>query len=175
MGEFIIKESFMHLFAKNLLVRWLKEAEKDSDLLGFSEFCGIEWRKGDGVFSELPFYETSDPYYFEISGGLLSPAELIDRMSHPLFRGLKSDHISLFKSDFDRGRLLFIPDIVIFHKGTPKYIIEIEYKNPVTPNKINLIADFFRVHSVEIITIHAEQILQQCEKPKNMWYESIQI
>ena len=61
-------ESFTHRYAKELLADKLSIIEKIND---HCEFNGIKWRKNYGVFKELKFYESSDPYYFELSDGLI--------------------------------------------------------------------------------------------------------
>lgn len=131
---FITKESYKHKFAKQILFDWLKgeqESKEDKcELLPFS------WRINWGVHLELPFYQSSDPYYFEIPK----------------------------KKDDDT--IIFVPDITIFHKGTPKYLIEVVYKNHVTPSKLITIEQFFDGYSFQLHEIEAEIILIQTEKPK---------
>lgn len=62
MTQYVIKESFKHQYAKDLLTKWLKEHEQNNRSC---DFCGWAWRPNYGVFPELKFYKTSHPYYFE--------------------------------------------------------------------------------------------------------------
>lgn len=64
--EFKENESFLHKAAKELLYKELLIAEEKE--INFNVFS---WRKNYGVFLELPFFETDDPYYFECSKCLL--------------------------------------------------------------------------------------------------------
>lgn len=147
MAKYEHKESYKHLFAKNLLAKWLREAENGNDYCGLAQFT---WRKNYGIFTELMFHETDDPYYFECSQGLEPYSEERN----------KKLCTNWFKRNFNRGRILFVPDIVIFHKGTPKYIIEIIKTNPLTDEKVNVIKNFFKGHMVEIVAIYADEILR---------------
>jgi hypothetical protein len=144
MKKFKQKESGFHFSAKEILWKWLVEQDKHDGGL-----CPFSWRNNYGVFMELPFYETSSPYYFECSGGLLD----FDNRNemHPL---------SWFDEDFDRGKHLFVPDITIFHKGTPIYLIEIVHTNPVSEQKLEKIKDFFKGYSVEVHQVLAHEILR---------------
>lgn len=58
-------ESFKHKLAKELLMEWLLGAERYKRQGQACRLGDISWRKSEGVFSELPFYENSSPYYFE--------------------------------------------------------------------------------------------------------------
>ena len=63
------KESLLHLYAKQTLHKWLLEAQEPNNDGGILK--PFSWRLNYGIFMELPFYETSDPYYFEQSKGLI--------------------------------------------------------------------------------------------------------
>lgn len=139
--EFIEKESFKHKLAKELLASWFMDQEN-----GNSDYCQVSqfrWRKNQGVHLELKFHKNDDPYYFENSEGLTDP-------------------------DFERGALLFIPDICIFHKGTPCLMIEVVCTNPVTEIKKERILKFFDGFYVEVFEIEAEEILRHCEIPSKL-------
>jgi len=145
-------ESYKHKLAKELLYSWLLNCEKEK---GFCPKLPFGWRTGNyGVFMELPFYETSDPYYFENSKGLIHPFEVPN--SDP-------NHQDNFYKTIDRGRMMFVPDICIFHKGEVKIIIELVHKSPVTEKKINSMMNFFgKEHSgFELWEIEAENVLVQ--------------
>lgn len=66
------------------------------------------------------------------------------------------------------GRILFVPDIVIFHQGYPKYIIEVVHKNPPTTDKLFEIIKFFHGLDTEVYTISAFYIMSHTKKPKTI-------
>lgn len=153
--EFTENESFLHKHAKDLLSDELIKTE--IKMQDFCEYNVLRWRKNYGVFKELPFYESSDPYYFESSEGLKDN----DYERH------MSNCLDWFDPEFDRGKILFIPDITIFHKGEPKILIEIVHKNKTPQWKINKINKFFSY--VELYEVSAYQIMAQiksCDKIK---------
>lgn len=146
---FTINESFKHIFAKNLFASWLKKAENENeDRCYFAQFF---WRKNYGVFEELPFHATDDIYYFENSAGLV----------------VNGNGELVFDPDFDRGEILFVPDITVFHKGTPLLLFEIVNTCPVAEEKLIKIRNFF-THSLPFIyEIKADDILKLTEPPKD--------
>lgn len=153
---FEVKESYKHLYAKKILANWCKEAEEKSD--GCCQIAQFYWRKNYGVFEELPFYETSDPYYFENSGGF-SPY----KWEH----GFKPEQC--FSKRYNRGKILFVPDITIFHKGVPGYLFEIVHSNPVSIQKIEIIRSFFGdLYYTELYEINVEDILVQTKIPTRL-------
>ena len=111
-NKFEEKESYLHYYAKEVLFNWLVTEELENDFCNVAQF---NWRRNYGVFKELKFFETSDPYYFEMSGGL--DYEKIK----------EKDYNNAFRDNYDRGKILFVPDITVFHKGTPRYLFEIVY------------------------------------------------
>ena len=142
------KESYKHLFAKNLLAKWLRDEEKGNDYCTLSQF---KWRVNYGVFTELKFYETSDQYYFECSEGLGYIGQMMDN---------NIECLDWFRKDYNRGKILFVPDITIFHKGTPKYIIEIVNTHTLSNKKLDTIKNFFKGHEIEVYQIFADEILR---------------
>ncbi len=139
--EFIERESFKHKLAKELFGSWFMDQEK-----GNNEYCSVAqfaWRKNQGVHLELKFYLNDDPYYFENSEGLLD-------------------------SKFDRGPLLFVPDICIFHKGTPIMLFEVVCTNPVSNEKKKRIEKFFNGFHIEVYEIYADEILRHCSIPEKI-------
>lgn len=139
--EFIERESFKHKLAKELFGSWFTDQEK-----GNNDSCSVAqfgWRKNQGVHLELKFHLNDDPYYFENSEGLTNP-------------------------EFDRGALLFVPDICIFHKGTPTMLFEVVCTNPVSKEKKKRIEKFFDGFHVEVYEIYADEILRYCEIPEHI-------
>lgn len=139
------RESFTHRLAKELLAKRLSSLEEADDYCCFN---GLTWRRNYGVFTELKFYETSDPYYFECSDGLL-----------PVQEREGKDPLDWFDKSYDRGRILFVPDITIFHKGTAAILIEVVETNSVSPQKLEEIQRFYSGHYVGLYEVSARQIL----------------
>lgn len=166
------QESFKHLYAKKLLTKWLREIDEDPKTDGGS-LGQISWRSNYGVYEELPFYNTSDPYYFELSKGLNwfndDGSDKLDPRS--LKRPYKQSDV--FNSTIDRGRILFVPDVTIFHKGCAVHLIEVIHKNPPSEKKMNAIYEFFNGHYFNLWTIPADHILGQIEKPKSLNFELV--
>jgi hypothetical protein len=126
---FIERESYKHLFAKETLASWFFEEEKGKDFCQVAQFW---WRSNYGVYKELPFYETSEVYYFE--GGENS------------------------------GKIIFVPDVTIFHKGTPSLFLEVVHKHPTPQWKIEKIKKFFQKFQIDMYEIEAEEILKHDKK-----------
>ena len=145
---FVERESNKHYFAKQVLLGWLKNAEKESKS-SHCEMAQFKWRTNYGVFEELKFYTSSDDYYFEASEGLI-----------PWSKDNDENPENWFIEGFDRGRILFVPDITVFHKGCPLYLFEVVHKSKVTPEKILKIKKFFEYGCIEVYEIDAEEILK---------------
>ncbi len=140
------RESYKHLFAKNLLKRWFLEQDTNNDFCSVAQF---NWRSNYGIFTELEFYETSNPFYFELSDGLREYSS--ERSKNPL---------DWFDPDFNRGKILFVPDITLFHKGSAVKLLEVVHTNSVPDWKKRRIEKFFAGNHIEVYEIQAEEILR---------------
>jgi len=139
------RESFKHRLAKDLLYKWLIESERSKNFI-----WPFVWRPGYGVFKEMRFFESSRPYYFEESDGLMEVGKVV------------------FEPNFDRGRILFAPDICIFHQGVAAILIEVVHKNGVSDQKLSVIKDFYKDTPFELYEIGAEEILRHTDVPKKL-------
>lgn len=145
------RESFLHKAAKEQLFKWLKDAEHESPDKDGCSFAQFGWRKNYGVFMELPFHETDDTCYFERSAFA------------------SYDHNNKFVPlDIDRGKILFVPDIAVFHKGEPTMLFEIVVTNPVTEYKIETIKRFYGGSHVEVYEVLAMDIMRLTDKPNRL-------
>lgn len=160
MKKFIEKESFMHLHAKNLLLEELRKVEQSNEF--YCTFGPLKWRSNYGVFSELKFHEKDNYCYFECSEGLIITGNV------PLINGDE-----WFDPSIDRGKILFVPDITIFHKGSPKYIIEVVHKNKVTEYKKQCISRFFSGIGIEVYEVSAYDIMSQVNTLENVVFNLI--
>lgn len=146
-------ESFQHKKAKQLLYKWLVEAERNKEQGQLCQYKAmtstffegawydkneiIAWRKSAGVHMELPFYENSSLWYFDYE-------------------------------ERNTGKILFIPDIVIFHQGAPHIIFEIVHKHGISQAKSQKMREYFKDHNIDIQVIKAEFIMSQIRKPKRL-------
>jgi hypothetical protein len=156
--QFIEKESYNHKFAKNLLASWLRDLESKDDFCSLNPF---NWRRNYGVFEELKFHKGDDLYYFECSDGV---KQWDERSTNP------NDY---FYPDYNRGEILFVPDITIFHKGCPKILIEIVHTNSVSESKIAKINDFFGRDNIELYEVFADDVLSYCGQPDSIYAKKI--
>lgn len=148
--------------AKDLLVEWLRELDDNNDGCVFGD---IAWRSNYGVHKELPFYETSSPYYFELSKGLNPRRE---------FAFKDYTYKDLYIENFNKGKILFVPDICIFHKGSVRHMIEVVHKSEPTQRKIGNIQYFFKTAGwgyCDLWLIAADHILGQISKPESLNFE----
>lgn len=152
------KESFKHKMAKDLLHGWLSELDK----VDGAELLPFRWRGNYGVYKELKFHETDDPFYFECSKGLF------DYNKYPEIYHNNKNPLDLFDPNYDRGKILFVPDITIFHKGSATILIEVVHKNHVSREKLYKIKDFFNGNHVEVYEVDAEEILKQINVPTKL-------
>lgn len=71
-----------------------------------------------------------------------------------------------FEHGDNRGRILFVPDIVVFHQGAAHLLLEVVHKSAVSERKLDDIRCFFLDQQVEVWEIQAETILLQIERPQ---------
>lgn len=150
--------------AKELLHGWLRLADRDLDdqlPKGFSTPFG--WRTGNyGVHMELPFYDETEAYYFECTPGLVECGLRVD------------DWRDAFKEGYPKGKLLFVPDITIFHKGCPSIVVEVVHKSSVSKSKLDKIIAWGNKHAdLEVWEIEADNILNQTNLRCNLKFELI--
>lgn len=171
-------ESHKHLLAKELLFKWLKEIHDDRTIdysrdHPFGIKLPFNWRRNYGVFLELPFHQTDDPYYFECSDGIYK-CGVDHRLDSADIEECDCDRDeNNFLVGYNRGPLLFVPDITIFHKGTATIFIEVVHKNGVSISKANKMLSFFEGHHIEVYEISADTILNTTNKYRNLVFETI--
>ena len=71
------------------------------------------------------------------------------------------------------GKISFVPDIVIFHQGYPKIIIEVVHKSPPTEQKVERIRNYLRDTDAELHTIKAAHIMGKVKTIDNLKTEQI--
>lgn len=159
--KFEPKESYKHKLAKELLHKWLCEYEDNTCAKNLMQ--PFNWRTGNyGVHMELPFYDTSDAYYFEASKGLIEP-------------GFVGEFGECFDLSTYFGERLFVPDITVFSKGCAVYFIEIVHTSEVNNSKLSKIMWWLEKTgaSVALYEVEAEWLLTQIRKPSEIKAELI--
>jgi len=163
--KFVQKESHKHRLAKELLAKWFRDQEEKSDSCGIGN---VGYRKNWGVYLELPFYEKSEQCYFECSDYVDPWLRDNSKLCY-----VDNDYEKLFKQNIDRGKLLFVPDITIFHKGDARIFIEVVHSNPVSQKKIDIIKKWLNGGYAEVFEIDAEEILRHCDVPNTLNFKRI--
>lgn len=145
----IDNESFKHRMAKDLLFDWLLDADR-----GVAPMIEPFWwaRPGYGVRKELRFYEGSDLYYFENSRGVVWDGTFPTG----------------FDPSVDPGRILFVPDIVIFDNGAVRTMVEVVHTSPVTEAKLQAVDRFAKGHQIEVYEVWADTILEKVRRPDSL-------
>lgn len=140
-----IEDTYAKHFAKHLLAKWLKDQDTTQDACALDPF---RWRSNYGVFVDLPFHKSNEVEYFETSSGLIDYEQERDK-----------DPLKWFRPGFNRGPILFTPDITIFHKGSPKILIYVEDDRTMSITEMGNIETFFEGHHMELYSVSAKEIL----------------
>lgn len=138
------KEAAIALLAKNL-----REVNDSNDFCRYNVFG---WRSNYGVFEKLKFHTSDEMCYFETSKHLIPVEER--KTQWPV------DNEGWFKKGVDRGRILFEPDISIFHKGSATihiYFVDGENDNDFMFEVMNM-SDF---GYVEVYFINVDDFLNR--------------
>ena len=117
--------------AKEILFKILREEDMSGDSSKIAQF---HWKRNYGVYKDLPFYESDNSYYFEESKGIIPYDERDEKCV---------DYLKWFSADFNRGKLLFVPHITIFHKGAVKYVLIIVDGKDTPHSELKVMDDFF--------------------------------
>jgi hypothetical protein len=148
------KESYKHKIAKELLFNWLKNTilNHDEKLSKWCRFAQFFW-KPHHLVMEMVVQENDQQFYFE---GTL-------RYAQDTYEDFATGNFQLCKKNYNEpldgyGKILFVPDIVVFHCGRPIYIFEITHTNGLTKEKAEKMKEFFPY--CRIYEIQAEDILR---------------
>lgn len=143
-------ESYAHHTAKTIFAGWLRTAAENAGYDEYANFAGIEWRVNRpsplwGVYEEYPLLH-DDSVVWDEQGYAIPPT----------YKEMKKN----FKGDFK------IADIVVQHKGSIIYVIEIVHKNALSQEK----EDFYNSMLVrpKIIVIPTHWILGQIGIPQSI-------
>lgn len=156
MERFIEKQRFLQPIAKELIAKILTEKEKKGE--DYCRLQDISWSPNYGIFTNMVFHELDSPYYFECSAGLMDESKTKDL----------ENCLDWFDTNINRGNILFIADIVIFHKGAPAYIIQVSDKHKTSPSKLKAIRKFFNGHFIEVYEASALNVMCQIGNIENI-------
>ena len=176
MNTFTENESYKHKMAKEVLKEWFY----GGDVIGE---VGSRPNRECGVWFEYPIVKTDeynsiennwdeqltnpkipkemDPYSNEYN-------KLLDSSE---YTNLQSEYVPTYDECISLGiypkRVI---DVVLTHKGTPTWFIEICHKNPTSQEKINEL-EMLGVRN--LIEIDAEWIMKQTKKPSELKFKQL--
>lgn len=165
------KESYSHVFAKELLRSWLTHNWKDVDE---SLFHNIKFFDKD-TEEEFSLYSQSDFVYLEYpitnyfpclidEGDTACNSTLESRYEFCTYRSMQIYCPCWNCPKFDRKQVKYVCDLAIEHKGIISAIIEVKHKHATPQKKINVIAEGTSVYEID-----AKHILGQIGVPSRLF------
>lgn len=91
-------------------------------------------------------------------------------MELPVYR---SSNPNYFEHGSNSGKISFVPDITIFHKGQVFIIIEVVHKSAISNTKLKKIKRFFGSNHFELYEIQADHILNNTGIPTFLTYKLV--
>jgi hypothetical protein len=150
------QESYKHLFAKRLVIQWLRdqarpvrlEADGDTLLIDLSPVRALTSASDPyrGVYEEYPVCLTASgttTIHQPWQGGIPTYEELVARGQRPAY----------------------IFDIAVAHLGQIKYALEIVHRHPVSHTKIHMLRVATYPEPFELYSLDADWVLNQCRPP----------
>jgi len=167
MNTFTENESYKHKMAKEVLKEWF------SGGYGIGDISFWPNRKC-GVFFEYPIVNNKDydsihhNWDEQLTNPKITKEMTLDSAEH---WNLQSEYVPTYD---ECVRLGIYPkrviDVVLTHKGSPLWFIEICHKNPTSQEKINEL----KVLGVRnLIEIDAEWIMKQTKRPNEIEYNQL--
>jgi len=170
MISFTENESYKHKMSKEVLKEWFYGGNTIGEV-----GCRSPNRKC-GVWFEYPIvktdkYNSIDNNWDEILTNPKTPKGIDPFSSHNLWIEYQMDFVPTYDECVSLGiypkRVI---DVVLTHKGTPTWFIEICHKNPTSQEKINEL-EMLGVRN--LIEIDAEWIMKQTQKPTKLKYKQL--
>ena len=168
MNTFTENESYKHKMSKEVLKEWFYGGQSIGDV-----GCSCPNRKC-GVWFEYPIvktkgYNSIDRNWDELLTNPKIPKEM-DPGSDEYYN-LQSEYVPTYEECVSFGiypkRVI---DVVLTHKGSPEWFIEICHKNPTSQEKINEL-EMLGVRN--LIEIDAEWIMKQIKTPTELKYKQL--
>jgi hypothetical protein len=170
MNVFIENESYKHKMAKEVLKEWFCHGQFVGDV-----GCSSPNRKC-GVWFEYPIvktdkYNSIDCNWDELLTNPKMPEGINPFSNDVLWDEYQSEYVPTYDECISLGiypkRVI---DVVLTHKGAPRWFIEICHKNPTSQEKINEL-EMLGVRN--LIEIDAEWIMKQTKKPSELKYKQL--
>ena len=173
--EFTGTESYNHRFAKETLQKWIQEIQQETSdckivfTANNTKFEGYEcgelvWRsnRDTGAFLEYPIVVTD-----EVNTVLNNVDEMIIPDGKEMADGISPTYEQCKQEGYLPRRII---DIVIPHKGSPMYFIEICHKNPISKEKLKDLSDC----GIDVVfEIDASWITSQVKRPEVFKFKRI--
>lgn len=148
------RESYMHRAAKEVVVRWLREAAAEAGHDNYANVGGLIWRVNRGgpawgIWQEYPF----TPEKF---------SEVWDeRLGMEFFQDAPPSPEWCLANGFS---LACVADVAVQHKGLIKAVVEITHCHPVSEAK----RDFYSDHHIAVWEVDASWVLRQTGRPEKI-------
>jgi hypothetical protein len=168
MNTFTENESYKHKMAKDVLKEWFYGGQYIGDV-----GCSSP-NRSCGVWFEYPIvknkdYNSIDYNWDEILTNPKIPKEITPYSDE--WDILQREYVPTYNECISLGiypkRVI---DVVLTHKGTPTWFIEICHKNPTSQEKIN---ELKILGLTNLIEIDAEWIVKQTKKPTKLKYKHL--
>jgi hypothetical protein len=163
MNLFTENESYMHKMAKEVLREWFCGGSRTGDIQ-------FEPNRPCGVWFEYPIVITDKYNSIECNWDELLPDPKTPKNISPdtIEWG---EYVPTYNECVSLG--LYpkrVIDVVLTHKGVPRWFIEICHKNPTSQEKIN---ELKRLGVENLIEIDAEWIMMQTTRPTTIKYKRL--
>ena len=166
-------ESYLHYYAKEVLVQWLKSAN--------GKFYSMRWHPfGQRIYTEYPIllvdgkptHGPDNECYDEIPSKccncpVLYENLLLSSAVNPCcHRFARVDNIPSREEVLTSGyKLGAIVDVAVIDEGRLKYIFEIVHTNPCSPMKRKLLVQYATIFNAIVYEVDSEYVLRQVCTP----------
>jgi len=150
------RESYMHRAAKEVVVRWLREAAEEAGADNYASLGPITWRVNRagptwGIWEEYPF--TAERGACDVWDEDFGDAEDApwEHAPPPVVDGYAAGE-----------RVACVADVAVQHKGCISYAVEVVHKHPCPIHK----RAFYDQHFIGLIEVRASWVMRQTRRPK---------
>ena len=167
MNTFTENESYKHKMAKEVLKEWFYGGDYIGEV-------GSRTNRECGVWFEYPIVKTDEYNSIDYNWDEQLTNPKIPKEMDPYsneYDNLQSEYVPTYDECISLGiypkRVI---DVVLTHKGTPNWFIEICHKNPTSQEKIN---ELEMLGVRDLIEIDAEWIMKQTKKPSELKFKRL--
>ena len=167
MNSFTENESYKHKMAKEILKEWFSGG-------GTMGAVNFDPNRECGVWFEYPIVKTDKYNSIDYNWDEQITNPKIPKDMDPSsdeYYNLQSEYVPTYDECISLGiypkRVI---DVVLTHKGSPLWFIEICHKNPTSQEKIN---ELKMLGVRNLIEIDAEWIMEQTKIPTELKYEQL--